>query len=101
MGDFIEREDAIEFVSSLVDTMSVCISIDECIGMKSMKSRAISAISDVPSAEVRENVRGKWNRNGQTAYTCSNCSAICSFGNSYRFCPWCGADMRGENHDDT
>lgn len=53
---------------------------------------------DILAADVRENVRGEWRINGQTAHTCSNCGTIFTFGNSYRFCPWCGADMRGE-HD--
>ena len=62
--------------------------------------KAFNALNRVPAADVRENVRGEWSINGQTAYTCSNCGTIFTFGNSYRFCPWCGAKMRKEGNTD-
>ena len=56
-------------------------------------------IDNAPTADVRENVRGKWKyteeERGQT-YPIIRCS-ICGFyvGGEWHFCPNCGADMRG------
>lgn len=110
MADYIRREDAIEFVFSLVDTMSVCTNKDECIGMKSMKSRALSAIRDVPVANVRDNTPSSWkynfNQNRFTArisctVTCRHCHITRDrlFGDVLKYCPNCGAPMRGEKDE--
>lgn len=55
-----------------------------------------------PAADVRENIKGKWELRGVTAtclgghYDCSQCGAM--YDGEYYFCPNCGADMRG-NYD--
>lgn len=49
MHDLISRQAAIEAIDSLVSTMSVCISTDECRGMNWMKQRAIGAVEVLPS----------------------------------------------------
>lgn len=55
-------------------------------------------IDKVPTADVRENVRGYWKKRKdkplQNWYQCSNCGAIC--GETPKYCSECGADMRGE-----
>lgn len=59
------------------------------------------SIDEIPHADVRENVRGKWSLvtdrygiNGESVWKCSACSEMTiSKGD---FCPNCGADMRGE-----
>ena len=56
-------------------------------------------IDTQPTADVRENVKGHWNEyKFRTAnycfYQCSECD--CIEGTQYKFCPNCGADMRGE-----
>lgn len=105
MIDYIKREDAIEFVESLASTMSVCINKDECVGMSSMKKRAIGALHDVPAADVRENVHAKaipdfeqfspfeGYEGGtiQTGWKCSACGSV----RIGRFCADCGAQMDG------
>lgn len=61
-------------------------------------------IDTQPTADVRENVRGEWIytpiENGMIIAMCSickKCSAITpSVKEWYRFCPNCGADMRGK-----
>jgi len=71
----------------------------------------IVGLDEMPSADVRENVRGEWRSNvvdtGHENITCANCSAcnedyvipdgvdIYDFREDYNFCPNCGADMRG------
>ena len=78
---------------------------------EALEKRGVSTtnISRVPIADVRENVSGKWksrevNKFISAGYTeteyLSECS-ICGYMTncvSY-FCPNCGADMRGNNHD--
>jgi|GEM_PF-6255598 len=51
--DLIRRRDALESVAGLADTMSVCVSTDECRGMMRMKMCALSAINEVPAAAPR------------------------------------------------
>ncbi len=56
-------------------------------------------IDDIPTADVRENVRGEWLYKKTTddyhvTGQCSNCHERRRIDN---FCPNCGADMRKEN----
>ena len=60
----------------------------------------------VGKADDRENVKGVWkwrydNENGQPVYGCSYCNerVIEADNREYIFCPYCGADMRGEQDD--
>ena len=62
------------------------------------------ALADIPAADVRENVKGEWIytpvENGMIIAMCSICKKVSAITPSvkewYRFCPNCGADMRGE-----
>ena len=63
------------------------------------------SILDMPTADVRENVRGEWIDavvGTSTGYTYheKRCS-ICGYGEvlPHNFCPNCGADMRGEQNE--
>lgn len=54
----------------------------------------------LPAADVRPVARGKWiQKKSWTRGVCSACSWEIAFvtGNSYNFCPNCGADMREES----
>ena len=56
------------------------------------------AIKDMPTADVRENVSGKWvsasSLDWYLVYKCSNCG---EYGNpKHNFCPNYGADNRGD-----
>lgn len=54
-----------------------------------------SLIDEIPAADVREVVRGKWKkRKNWSRCVCS----VCSYenGGETNFCPNCGADMRGK-----
>ena len=84
MSDYIKREDAINAIIDAVATYKP----------------ASIRISEIPPADVRENVRGEWieitNETEEWYWHPSKCS-ICgaemllSFD---KFCPNCGADMR-------
>lgn len=108
MGDYISRETAINDAKNLVDTMSVCVSMDECNGMRSMKERAMSALERIQAADVRPVVRGEWIETGyfdqyyQPIYECSHChrEVADSFMAKHLFCLHCGADMRPDGGAD-
>ena len=60
------------------------------------------SIDKIPTADVRENVKGEWVRIKDTVQ-CSQCKAKwidhTYLIETFRFCPNCGADMRGDNND--
>lgn len=54
-----------------------------------------SLIEELPSADVRPNIHGHWKVGfGNTWCSCPECSGNGS--TNWSYCPWCGADMRGE-----
>jgi hypothetical protein len=65
------------------------------------------AIDAQPTADVRENVPGKWWHEPHTNNTwiqrCSNCFHVAMITVEeecpYNYCPLCGADMRGEKNE--
>ena len=77
--EYIEREAAID---AIYDTFQECRN----------KGMAASVLSDVPAADVRPVVRGRWKKVGSIfpMYECDQCHAITLGGN---FCPNCGAKM--------
>ena len=76
----------------------------------------VKVINDMPTADVRENVRGEWLERevtedvgqGIQEWQQARCS-VCGkwhttpymyYFSDYNFCPNCGADMKGEKHAD-
>lgn len=53
----------------------------------------------LPTADVRENIKGEWIDRGVGGWECSRCHYIVERWNNTNFCPNCGADMRGEVWD--
>lgn len=60
-------------------------------------------IDKIPTADVRENVRGEWISKivecSRENYDQVFCCSVCGVSNDWRrtnFCPHCGADMRRE-----
>jgi hypothetical protein len=63
-------------------------------------SKCLTAIEDAPTIEERKN--GRWIWKTGDIYRCSECNmdihvAECMEEPIYNFCPYCGADMRGDN----
>ena len=74
-------------------------------------------IDTQPTADVRENVKGRWvevvdrtemyDKEGVKTwgmlFQCNQCgfvlNAVEGHTGQYNYCPNCGADMRGDNHD--
>lgn len=64
-----------------------------------------SAIDDIiaePTADVQEVKHAKWmtDRFGMERSICSNCGSVYDGGDSFRFCPKCGARMFEEEHNE-
>ncbi len=114
MKEYIERDAAIDFVASIVSSMSVCVSKDEWRGMDSMKKRAISALKDVPAADVLEVRHGEnigEDYDAVDQFVCSKCGIELQgwyrverdmddgeeTHHEYvmRYCPNCGAKVDG------
>ena len=51
MDKLISQQAAINAVSEITTTMSVCTNKDECCGMKRMQKQAITELENLPSAE--------------------------------------------------
>ena len=111
----IDATKAIESIDEIVCSMSVCINSDYCNGMRAMKDMALHAIEKQPTVDAvpvkviehvlathPERLKGEWKIKKSSIHPYGNdvCCSICghtmgsSFG--YKFCPMCGADMRGE-----
>ena len=100
MNDLINRQDAIDVFEILADKMS-----DEG---KTVMAQAVAVMKDLRSAEPKRK-KGKW-IDGMLYYDfdesewekvkCSVCEnfvtkQIFYHNNKYHYCPYCGADMRG------
>ena len=84
MSDYISRQAAIDVLAE-----GMCGDLECKIHEK---------IKALPSADVRENVRGEWidfghDFYGDYEYKCSSCGMTANY--TTDFCPNCGADMRG------
>ena len=60
MDKLISQQAAINVVSEITTTMSVCANKDECYGMKRMQKQAITELANLPSAEPE--AISKWKR---------------------------------------
>ena len=92
MSDYIKREDAIR---QIVKTSAQNELDIPAIGT------VIYILSEMDSADVRENVRGEWivKKDIINCSVCKRCSWSKSYEDlvrSFNFCPNCGADMRGD-----
>lgn len=92
MSDYISRQAAIEAIRGCTEYYhnNMPTMID--------KASAQTELMMLPSADVRENVRGEWIKKEGSLWTLATCS-VCgelSVEGDKPFCPNCGADMRGE-----
>ena len=89
MNDYISRQAAID---------SIWDGTNYDIYTKEVKEH----LEELPTADVRENVRGEWQKVDEQPYFRKHfhkvCCSVCrKQGYDYwNFCPNCGADMRGD-----
>lgn len=97
MEEYIDKETAIKEVN-------YCFSLNPNGAYAAKVKRIIDAI---PTADVRENKRGKWTKCEKDArgysdtFECSECECLVTYAYyvqdiDYDFCPHCGAKMEGE-----
>lgn len=107
-GEYIKKEDAIEYLNDLFGGMCHVSFNDVLQSIDSLPTTPIHkrAFREFPSADVRENMHGKWISElelygeGKCNYQCSVCGRSIRLEQNetlddYPFCH-CGADMRGE-----
>lgn len=96
MAEYIKREDAVHAlnIAFMGRTDAIKSQID-----------ALCILERVPTADVRENVRGEWeiydyeydDEDEHPIIKCSRCGYLPPEEmDTYNFCPNCGVDMRGE-----
>ena len=54
-------------------------------------------VRDIPSEDVAPVRHGVWKRYAKTLGECSECGEVVAI--LYKYCPNCGADMRGSNDE--
>ena len=108
MSDYISRQAAIDALNELSEHYT-----EKGREWHPHIDHVLFEIQSLPSADVRENVRGEWiwisstydRKPCEMVYECNKChhkTIVQSLGMDSpweKFCPNCGADMRGENDD--
>lgn len=97
MTDYISRQEAIHEISGNITITGS----DNAMQVERFLESAFEAIKRLPTADVRENVKGEWKADYMTSTTgmtfmvhrCSICEQAMTLPNN-NFCPNCGADMR-------
>ena len=87
MSDLIKREDAIKAVLGLT-MYKGCVPVDS----------VIFNIKKIPTINA-DRPKGEWIKDAEwwCVYKCSVCGE--TFDELTNFCPYCGADMRGEDNE--
>ena len=93
MDDYIRRGKAVKAIRDYAESKTFNSYFN---GMR----KAMEIVNDVPAADVRPVVRGKWKLLEGGAGRCSNCKSVLKdvwdYDRSDPFCSECGADMREE-----
>ena len=82
MSDYIKREDATAVIRKTLGSLG---------------NSVVTEINSLPGYVADAyRPKGRWVNNTNGTYTCDRCGCKHSRSN---YCPNCGADMRGENHE--
>lgn len=76
-----------------MDALSFAIPHEVREATKSIYCEIRNIVNDIPTADVRENVKGEWIEDGALT-KCSVCGNTSEFCGTENFCYNCGADMR-------
>ena len=92
MSEYISKQEAIEAFSDMSDGIPITH------GDMISDTAAVNVIKSIPSANVKPVVHGEWINDPYEDFLphCSNCKSRWSNTENMRFCPHCGAKMKGE-----
>lgn len=105
MADLIDRRVAIDALREYIVDNDMYDMDENVQGFNDGIDLAISELSIIPSAQptVEERKKGKWIKQPYMNDTvwiirCSNCMKVGNVGSGigFKYCPHCGADMRGD-----
>lgn len=105
MDDLVSRKAAIDAIGKVADELYENIKKGATFPQRQWfdgMAHAQSILEDLPSAQP-ERKKGHWIKQElapQTLLFCSLCGCKKPQGVVGNFCPNCGADMRGEEHDE-
>lgn len=111
-NDYIERDEAI----ITINKYRIGLRKQGLVILDGAVAEVKKRIDNLPNADVRPVVRGKWEHGREIArkmwgnetweieyedWHCSACGCVVKdYGFSrYKFCPFCGADMRGDKDE--
>lgn len=91
MAEYIDKEKLLQKLSRMIE---YCKDDNKVNGLTAL-FQVGDAIMDCPTADVQEVKHARWlpYRFGLEVVACSNCRAVYEGGDSFRFCPKCGAKM--------
>ena len=95
MARYIDADELINYLKDLQKPQDIGFGEESTLVSINLKS-LISAVESLPTADVRENVKGEWiccEDDEWIHYECSVCGEIIHH-ETLNFCPNCGADMR-------
>ena len=98
MDDYIKRQDVLDAIW-LVDPQNDGSDGGTVVlqNLELTSADVESIVSEIPAADVRPVVRGRWLHETEIeGHACGECSACHKIRVIDNFCPKCGADMRGE-----
>ena len=90
MSDYIDRQEVIKKLNELDSRLMRGHYVDECAGV----TMANAIVQNVPAADVKPVVHGIW-----FGTVCTACGESTSFYYNCAYCPWCGAKMDEEEHN--
>ena len=109
MAEYIEREALADYLNTPFTMSMGFLSEDVCNGANEAREIMMHILSEIPAADVRPVVRGKWvydeeycELSGEDSVKCSICGdefildewGMDDFTNMMHYCPNCGADLR-------
>ena len=92
MAEYIKKEELIKSIVNTPLSWDYPVTPEHLTGAAQRQNEIITLIVDMPAAEVREDTKTKWKREGDipNVFNCSNCGIGLS-GTIPKYCANCGA----------
>ena len=76
-----------------VDTNSPCYDKEDIL------EACVNLLHTAPTVDAVEVVRGRWITDEKGKTYCNRCRVIDDYASVHNYCPFCGANMKGENNN--